>query len=75
MATKTENGAAAAEDSKPPSFYDDEDHLKKLCDFLRTNEGPPVREALLMEKRVHYLKGTLKSQMLFFELIFSLLTQ
>jgi hypothetical protein len=57
MATKTENGAGS-EDSQPPSFYDDEENLKKLCDFLRSSEGPPVREALLMEKRVHYLKGT-----------------
>lgn len=55
MATKTENG-----DEKPPSFYDDEDNVKKLCDFLRSSEGPAVREALLMEKRVHYLKGTAK---------------
>jgi hypothetical protein len=53
--TKTENGAQ--EESKIISFYEDEDHLKKLCDFLRSREGPPVREALLMEKRVHYLKG------------------
>lgn len=56
MATKTENGAS--EGGEPASFYDDEDNLKKLCDFLRSSEGPPVREALLMEKRVHYLKGT-----------------
>jgi translocation protein SEC62 len=38
-------------------FYDDLENLKKLCDFLRSKNGPPVREALLMEKRVHYLKG------------------
>jgi hypothetical protein len=54
MATKTENG----EDSTPTSFYDEEENLRKLCDFLRSSEGPPVREALLMDKRVHYLKGT-----------------
>jgi translocation protein SEC62 len=42
---------------KPSSFYEDVDNQKKLCDFLRTRQGPPVREALLMEKRVHYLKG------------------
>ena len=53
MATKTENGG----DSQP-TFYEDEENLRKLCDFLRSSEGPPVREALLMEKRVHYLKGT-----------------
>jgi hypothetical protein len=39
------------------TFYEDLENLKKLCNFLRTREGPPVREALLMEKRVHYLKG------------------
>jgi hypothetical protein len=39
------------------SFYDDEENLKELCDFLRSREGPAVREALLMEKRVHYFKG------------------
>ena len=38
-------------------FYDDIENLKKLCDFLRSKNGPLVREALLMEKRVHYLKG------------------
>lgn len=46
-----------AEEKKEPSFYDEEEHLQKLCDFLRSREGPPVREALLMEKRVHYIKG------------------
>lgn len=45
------------EETQTPSFYEDEDNLRKLCDFLRSGEGPPVREALLMEKRVYYLKG------------------
>jgi hypothetical protein len=48
---------ATSEDTTTPSFYEDEDNLRKLCDFLRSGEGPPVREALLMEKRVYYLKG------------------
>jgi translocation protein SEC62 len=39
------------------SFYEEEDHLTKLCNFLRSNEGPPVREAVEMDKRVYYLKG------------------
>eukprot|EP00566_Odontella_aurita_P018621 CAMPEP_0113555196 /NCGR_PEP_ID=MMETSP0015_2-20120614/16578_1 /TAXON_ID=2838 /ORGANISM="Odontella" /LENGTH=331 /DNA_ID=CAMNT_0000456437 /DNA_START=642 /DNA_END=1637 /DNA_ORIENTATION=+ /assembly_acc=CAM_ASM_000160 len=39
------------------SFYEDEEHLKKLCDFLRGKEGAPVREAIEMDKRVHYIKG------------------
>lgn len=40
-----------------PSFYEEEENLKKLCDFLRGKEGPAVREAIEMDKRVHYLKG------------------
>jgi hypothetical protein len=40
------------------SFYDDEANLKKLCNFLRSSEGPPVREAVQMDQRVYYLKGT-----------------
>ena len=39
------------------TFYSDVENLKKLCNFLLTGEGPRVREALLMEKRVLYLKG------------------
>jgi len=38
-------------------FYEDEKHLMKLCDFLRSSEGPPVREAVEMDKRVYYIKG------------------
>jgi hypothetical protein len=54
----TDNGTAAKAEEKPKSHYDDIENLKKLCDFLRSGQGPPIREALLMEKRVHYLKGT-----------------
>mgnify|MGYP005843938965 CR=1 FL=1 len=58
MATKATNGTAESKGAdKEPSFYEDEENLKKLCDFLRSKEGPGIREALLMEKRVHYLKG------------------
>jgi hypothetical protein len=53
--TKETNGKAA---TTTTSFYDDSANLKKLCDFLRGRNGPPVREALLIEKRVHYLKGS-----------------
>lgn len=52
--------AAAAEATNGDGggyYYDDVDHLKKLCDFLRSRQGPAIREALLMEKRVQYLKG------------------
>ena len=53
MSTATANGKEGG-----IAFYKDVENLKKLCDFLRSKNGPPVREALLMEKRVHYLKGT-----------------
>jgi len=39
------------------SFYEDEGNLKLLCNFLRSKEGPAVREAVEMDKRVYYLKG------------------
>lgn len=39
------------------AFYENEDNLKNLCDFLRGKEGPAVREAIEMDKRVYYLKG------------------
>jgi hypothetical protein len=52
------------EEVKPIEFYEDEDHLQKLCDFLRSKEGPPVREAVEMEKRVYYLKGEFLYQIL-----------
>lgn len=38
-------------------FYEDQKNLMKLCDFLRSSEGPPVREAIEMDKRVYYIKG------------------
>ena len=43
------------------AFYENEDNLKKLCDFLRGKEGPAVREAIEMDKRVYYLKGESRS--------------
>ena len=58
MATDTKK------EEEQPSFYEDEENLKKLCDFLRSSDGPAVREALLMEKRVYYLKGKLDHALL-----------
>ena len=62
--TTTSNGTgsdktkASSSMISPTVFYEkNPEQLKKLCDFLRSRNGPPVREALLMEKRVHYLKG------------------
>lgn len=43
--------------SDAATFYSDEKNLKKLCDFLRSSDGPAVREAIEMDKRVYYLKG------------------
>ena len=54
---KSANGKAAEADEG--GFYDDIENLKKLCDFLRSKEGPAVREAVEMDKRVYYLKGEL----------------
>jgi hypothetical protein len=54
MAAKAEEKVT---ENASPSFYEEEENLQKLCNFLRSNEGPPIREALLMDKRVHYLKG------------------
>ena len=51
-----ENGSSS---SGAKEFYEDEKHLMKLCDFLRSSEGPPVREAIEMDKRVYYIKGAL----------------
>jgi hypothetical protein len=56
-ATTKDNTNGAATQPEPPSFYDDEENLKKLCNFLRSGEGPPCRQAILMDKRVLYLKG------------------
>ena len=51
-----ENGSSS---SGAKEFYEDEKQLMKLCDFLRSSEGPPVREAIEMDKRVYYIKGAL----------------
>jgi hypothetical protein len=47
-------------ESEQTSFYEEVPNLQKLCNFLRSNEGPAVREAIEMDKRVYYLKGPLK---------------
>lgn len=44
-------------EDKTKLFYEEEKNLVKLCEFLRSNEGPAVREAVEMDKRVYYLKG------------------
>jgi translocation protein SEC62 len=49
---------ASGNGSSAKDFYEDEKHLMKLCDFLRSSEGPPVREAVEMDKRVYYIKGS-----------------
>jgi hypothetical protein len=54
--SSTKNGGGK-EESSSDSVFDNVETLKKLCNFLRTTDGPTVREALLMDKRVLYLKG------------------
>ena len=49
--------AVKPEEIKEKTFYEKEENLVKLCEFLRSNEGPAVREAVEMDKRVYYLKG------------------
>jgi hypothetical protein len=48
---------ASANGSSAKDFYQDEKNLMKLCDFLRSGDGPAVREAIEMDKRVYYIKG------------------
>jgi hypothetical protein len=57
MASEQANGKGAATVEDKADFYDDEVNLKKLCNFLRSTDGPAVREAIEMDKRVYYLKG------------------
>jgi len=57
MCNGTKAGTKSEEAAKEPTFYEIEENLTKLCDFLRSNEGPPCREAVEMDKRVYYLKG------------------
>lgn len=45
------------EESEKIGFYDNFENLKALCNFLRSDRGPTVREAIEMDKRVYYLKG------------------
>ena len=52
---KSANGKAV--EAEAASFYDDMENLKKLCNFLRSKEGPAVREAVQADKRVYYMKG------------------
>jgi len=49
--------AEPVKEEKEKSFYEKEENLVKLCEFLRSNDGPAVREAVLNDKRVYYLKG------------------
>ena len=61
---------ASDKDPSAKDFYEDEKHLMKLCDFLRSSEGPPVREAIEMDKRVYYIKGELTQFVVYFSTYF-----
>lgn len=51
------SGKVAEAEPVELTFYEQEANLAKLCDYLRSNDGPSVREAVEMDKRVYYLKG------------------
>jgi hypothetical protein len=59
-AATTSNGKtnSTSTSSSDIAYYESHENLKKLCNFLRSRQGPAVREALLMDRRVHYIKGT-----------------
>jgi len=54
------------DDEGEVSFYEDENNLRKLCDFVRGKHGPPVREGTMMDKRVHYIKGALTATTIYY---------
>lgn len=58
MADKNTEDTKTAAVSKSLAFYQEPGNLKKLCDFLRSRQGPALREAVLMDQRVYYIKGT-----------------
>mmetsp|Transcript_546 Transcript_546/g.728 ORF Transcript_546/g.728 Transcript_546/m.728 type:complete len:333 (+) Transcript_546:276-1274(+) len=44
-------------ETKPTEFYQDVQALRKLCDFLRSRQGPKTREGVCRGQRIHYIKG------------------
>ena len=52
-----DSSSSDAKVSKALAFYQEPGNLKKLCDFLRSRQGPALREAVLMDQRVYYIKG------------------
>ncbi|KAL7562689.1 hypothetical protein ACA910_006376 [Epithemia clementina (nom. ined.)] len=43
--------------SKTVEFYQELNNQKQLCNFLRSRQGPKLREAVCMGQRVYYIKG------------------
>jgi hypothetical protein len=66
VASKTATTSGTKDDnnkvkkSSTLEFYEKDENLNKLCDFLRGKNGVGVREAVetKTEKRCYYLKGT-----------------
>lgn len=59
MSTKQNGSATAVKEEKGNEelgFYEEDKNLITLCNFLRSDNGPSVREAIEMDKRVQYLK-------------------
>jgi hypothetical protein len=63
---KPENGTSSKSEevAAKKNFYEEEENLTKLCNFLRSKHGPPVRNAVMMDKRVLFLKGMLRVSVL-----------
>jgi hypothetical protein len=63
---KPENGTSTQSEkvAEKKNFYEEEENLTKLCNFLRSKHGPPVRNAVMMDKRVLFLKGRLRVRLL-----------
>jgi len=60
MSAKQNGSATAVKEEKGNEelgFYEEDKNLITLCNFLRSDNGPSVREAIEMDKRVQYLKG------------------
>lgn len=66
MAAAGKEAAATSNGKSSPDieYYESHENLKKLCNFLMSRQGPAVREALLMDRRVHYIKGMIIEELL-----------
>lgn len=55
--TTTKSNTSTPLVGKAVEFYEELNNQKHLCNFLRSRQGPKLREAVCMGQRVYYLKG------------------